>query len=176
MRGKAITEKAIEEQDSRAFHPPANRVRGHRICGNSHYHSQRKQEPLRPRRTRKPAKINKRSDQDKSQCRQNMRQSERCMRRKHGIKRGQLRSSRVSWMHKRNTRRNTTAIAIAMQAENPMGSHPQESCFPCTGDALAFSLSARIHENSGLRANPDQKRSVPDIVSVVLSFLVVRLF
>ena len=94
--------ETVEEQDRRAFHPTANGIIAHRVGSNTDDCSKRKQKAFGPGRTGEPPKVDKRSQNDKSQCRNNMRQGENCMRCECGIERGQLRWRRLRWVRKRN--------------------------------------------------------------------------
>src|SRR5260221_12728047 len=74
----------------------------HRVSSNTHYHPERKEKASGPRRTGEPSKEEKRSQNDKSQGRNNMNQRESCMRRKCGIERGQHRWSGLRGVSKSN--------------------------------------------------------------------------
>jgi hypothetical protein len=69
------------------FHPTANGIMAHRVGSNTNHYPEKKQRAFEPCRASEPSKVDKWSQNDKSQCRNNMYQRESCMRRKGGVER-----------------------------------------------------------------------------------------
>lgn len=122
-------EQRIEEENRTAFDPSANGVDAHRVSGDAHNDSQRKQPALRPCQTRKTSQEHERRNQHKSQCRKNVRQRESLLKSEGSVQFNQLR--RPGRRRKRECKN-----AAHHHCDRDRNAHPESNAKPSRrGDA-----------------------------------------